>query len=473
MVLAAQKVAIAKPLFYTIPEGFDPRSVLQRYLWHRLDDAMWFVSTVLKKTFNGQTDRYGYVRMNRQIYCRVMSERTATPIVRAIVDAGIMEHDGYRIGEYSRGFRFTSPWLAMPVRQVPVSDPRLIKRVFRELSFLKQLRLARRLPVHDDLDRVQRELLTIDQRADELVASFTDANVRHQQEALLAQLRCGRPGRRSFAGRWYTPFCGCKRAIRPYFQLAGEPLAGYDLRCAQPALTAILLSPQIIQFSQCVGAYVNTLLLGASSPCSGRRPLSLGRDPWSVLDLDYIRSIAAGSPACGSDLGLFAELTRSAEFYGFLLARARSSGVDLGSNACDRSDLAMVKILILQDVLAKRGSYPSDFERIFKEAFPTVHRAIRWINSHRSPPDGCGREDVHGKLIRILQRMESALAIETVCPLILGRDVPVVPLHDCLYARQSDIALVEQGFEEAFDRCGVRLRLKRDVPFEQYLCTAN
>lgn len=453
----------------TIPQGFDARKVLPRHVGDRAEESMLLVSTVVRKTRSGKTDRRGYVRLNRRVLQRTMSERTITPIQNALVAAGVLERDDHRIGEYSTGFRLTASWSARPLRTVPVTDRRLIDRIQRELIALEQLHLARRLPVHDDLDRIQRELLTVGPLADAMVASIADAGVRKRQETLLRQIRSGRHGSRSFTGRWYYSFCGCKRILRPIFQLDGQPLGGFDLRCAQPGLTAVLLGPQLAGFAQCVGAYSTRASSRSDREDWADRSGRLsrwGRDRLSVLAFDYILSVASGVPPCGPDLEFFADLTLHAEFYEHMLDRARASGVDLSDpDMKGRSELAMVKILTLREVLAKEGTYPSDFERVFREDFPTVLRTVRWINSRRSPPDGCGRERAHGKLVRILQRLESAFVLETVCPPLLNR-IPVAPLHDCLYTRLSDIALVEQGFEEAFDRCGVRLEIKRDVPCE-------
>jgi hypothetical protein len=120
-----------------------------------------------------------------------------------------------------------------------------------------------------------------------------------------------------------------------------------------------------------------------------------------------------------------------------------------------------VKRLVLRDVLAKRGSYPSSFGTVFASEFPTVYQAVQWINSCSSPSDGCGRSSVHAKLIRILQRMESALVIENACPALLESGIPCVPLHDAVFCRASDANRAETIFLDVFRRSGVRLPVKR------------
>lgn len=451
-----------KRLLFGVPEGFNARAVLPPRLWYRVDEANFLISTIVKKMYFGKTDREGFARLNRRVLERVVPKRSLSAIIDALLDADIVERDAcYRIGQFSVGYRLATAWRTRPIHWTPAADPRLIERVRRELVFLESLRLARRLPIHDDLDRVQRVLLTVAPAAYDVAASFEDTAVRRRQQTLLSQISRARPGRRSFTGRYFSAFCGCKKVLRPYFRLAGEPLAGVDCCCCQPALLAALLGPQLTRNAQCGGTYTSHIVAARACPSADVcRGLSLGRDSAGVLSLEYIASVAAGAPTCGRDLGRFTDLTDSANFYEYMYDRARSAGVDLSGAG---SELSAVKKLTLQEVVAKHGAYPSDFERVFSEAFPTVHRAVRWINSSRSPADGCGRENVHGKLVRILQRLESAVIIEAACPALLADGVPIVPLHDCLYSRCSDVAAVEEKLCDVFGRCGLRMSVKREI----------
>jgi len=471
MIVSVPEVtASVKNFGFNVPMGVDWKVILGAPLKHRLDEALQFVSTVVRKTRQGKVDRLGYARLHRKVLRRTLSERTLSAIEDRLVVTGILERAGHRRGWYSTGFRLALPWRSQPLQRIAATDERLIDRMHREFARLEQRRLARLLPVHCEIDRVQRELLTIGIQADGLAAVITDPGTRTRMTTLVKQIRAGRSGKRSFTGRWFSPFCGLARGFRPMVHLDGEPIGGFDLRCAQPSLLAVFLGSQFADVAQCVGAYSSEC-----SSCDRVASVVTGRvsdtcDSCDVLSFDFLRSVALGVPRCGPDLGIFTDLTRNAVFYDHLLHLARAAGVDLRDPTCKgRSELGMVKRLLLQDVLAKRGHYPSDFERVFREAFPTVHEAVRWVNSRHSPPDGRGQDRVHGKLICILQRLESALALETVCPSLLER-IPVLPLHDCLFTRLSDIALVEEAFEETFARCGVRVKLKRDVPCEQCAC---
>ena len=111
-------------------------------------------------------------------------------------------------------------------------------------------------------------------------------------------------------------------------------------------------------------------------------------------------------------------------------------------------DRDVVKLALLRDVLAKRGRYPSAVENAFRDAFPTVYQIVRAVN-----------RDDHGTLIRLLQRAESWLVVETVAPRLLGR-VRILTLHDAIFSRRRDVRKVKDAFREVFDERGFEMTLK-------------
>jgi hypothetical protein len=107
-----------------------------------------------------------------------------------------------------------------------------------------------------------------------------------------------------------------------------------------------------------------------------------------------------------------------------------------------------VKVGFLRDVLAKKGRYPSVVESAFRDAFPSVLRTIRSVNSTD-----------HGTLIRMLQKAEAWLVLGQVAPRLLGR-VPIVTLHDAIYSRRREVGSVADSFRDAFRDIGVSMGLK-------------
>ena len=186
-----------------------------------------------------------------------------------------------------------------------------------------------------------------------------------------------------------------------------------DIGCAQPALLAMMMSPKF--------------------PPNGLKNLSTYKHALLVVPACLPASCLALLPA--PDAAAFAVLASGGVLYESLMA-------DTNLNR------DVVKLAVLRDVLAKRGRYPSVVESAFRDAFPTVLRIIREVN----------RRD-HGELIRLLQRAESWLVVETVAPRLLGK-VRVVTLHDAIYSRRPDVGTVAEAFREVFQGLGFEMGLK-------------
>lgn len=109
----------------------------------------------------------------------------------------------------------------------------------------------------------------------------------------------------------------------------------------------------------------------------------------------------------------------------------------------------------MADILAKRGTYPSAVEDVFREHFPTVYRFIRNVNKGGSE---------HANLIRLLQRAESDLVIHTVAADLAVRrpEMFILTLHDSIFATELDIPAVRDAFEDAFKRNGFNMSLKEE-----------
>jgi hypothetical protein len=99
----------------------------------------------------------------------------------------------------------------------------------------------------------------------------------------------------------------------------------------------------------------------------------------------------------------------------------------------------------------KKKRYPSAVESAFRAEFPTVFQAIKRIN---------GRD--HGELIRMLQRLESWLVIETVAPKLLAKRVPTISLHDAIYSQRRSVAQVADAFVEVFRELDVSISLHKE-----------
>ena len=70
-----------------LPEGLDPKKILDRHLQHRKDDLLYFVSEIARKQAAGKTDDHGFARLNREVLERVIPDRVLTHIEKAAMAA--------------------------------------------------------------------------------------------------------------------------------------------------------------------------------------------------------------------------------------------------------------------------------------------------------------------------------------------------------------------------------------------------
>jgi len=401
---------------FDLPASFDPLEFLSGRLMLRADDAKWLMSTILRKTAHRDTDIWGCVRLHSDVLYRVLGDH-AGQIVRALEAGGAIETTPYRAGVKCKGYRLAMRYLGGRCVRVPCRNPLLLNRLARERERMQAVaEEARRrwLPIHHALDREQRGV-TIDGDADDILEGLPD-HTRLCQDVLVGRLRRGEFSfSRSSTGRVFNGVTGLKRELRRALRMAGEPLGGVDIACAQPALLA--------------------LKMARGTPANGLK----GAETYK----HYPGPSPAPAPLVPAPprvrcRGPFASLVLSGRLYEFLAER---TGLTRG----------VVKRRFLVDVLAKKGRYPSAVERAFREAFPEVHCFVRMVN--RSDP---------AELIRRLQGLESWLVIERVSPLLVGR-VPCITLHDAIFSRRSALDTVEDAFEKVFAEIGFRLRVKREA----------
>ena len=392
--------------FFTLPESYNPAEF---GLPHALvDPSRWLISTIVRKTANRDTDERGCVRLHSSILRRVMHDRYSE-IVKAL-DGRAIDTYGHSAGRKSKGYRLHSRYLSDRHVRVPCRCPMLAGRIQRDRDTMKRSDKALWLPIHDRLDELQQNL-TISDDADDVLSTLP-SHTRLCQDVLVGYIRRREyPFSVSSTGRVFNAVTGLKRELRTCLQLAGEPIAGIDIRCAQPAL----LGTMMIQ----------------NYPSSGWQ--------WSsTYKVEPRVESAGGSAGC-----------LPADFLEWLSLVSDGSVYDVLSDSMGL-DRDTVKHGVLVDVLAKKGNYPSEIEDAFKERFPTVFKYIQDTN-----------RDDHAELIRRLQRAESDLVIGSVAPRLVGT-IPVVSLHDALYGRLGDLDDIQQAFDDASSQEGFSMAFARE-----------
>ncbi len=400
---------------FVLPRTFQPTDCLPLRLLTRADDARWLMSTIVWKTAHKDVDPWGCARLHSDVLRRVMYSPTQPAIVEALEAGGAIEVAPYYPGVKAKGFRLAKCYLGDRCTRVPATDPRLMDRIEAEQLRQQHDQRARWRPVHYMLDEEQR-YMTVATDADDILDGLPD-HTRLCQDVLVSNIRRRRyPMSVSVTGRVFNCITGIKRELRTALRLAGERMGSVDIRCAQPALLALLMSQKY--------------------PSNGPEWLSTYKH-------DALPPLPLLPPHCvallpSSDASMFATLASEGYLYEMLM----------GDTGLDRDS---VKLAVMQEVLAKRGRYPSSaFEKAFRTAFPTVYQIIRTVN-----------RDDHGTLIRLLQRAESWLVIEQVVPRLLGR-IPIMTLHDAIYSKRPDTPKVAGAFREVFDELGFQLGLKSE-----------
>jgi hypothetical protein len=414
-------------VWFVLPESFFPTDFLPPELRFYVDDARYFMDLVLRKVANRQVDRLGLVRLRADHLRSVMHNRCQAAIVEALVKGGAVERFSYAVGQHPFGFRLAERFVEDKHVRVAARDPRLIGRIKAFHERAEAERCGRMLPVHLELARRQCQLEIDSAAAERVLAAIpVKSNPFDGQGILVENIAKGNfhfsVGR---FGRVANSITSLKRELRHTLVINDEPLVSVDLSCAQPSMLAHLIeNRKTFAITTNAGGQVGaSYWCGAAPPCV---------PPGS-------RSLPASS------LPLFQRLAGCGYLYKYLLDRLGEAGV-----AVSREEL---KRGVLRDVFAKRGSYQSDVEDIFRREFPDVHDFIRRFNDD-------GRQ--HANLIRALQRAESQFVIETVMPDLLDRHPGefFLTLHDAIYTTPGHLPDVERAFKRGFAKTGLRMRYK-------------
>ena len=225
---------------FTLPKSFHPLEYLPLRLATRADDARWLVSTIVRKTAHKDVDPWGCVRLHTDVLRRVMGQNTIAQIVKALEAGNAIETAPYRTGVRCKGYRLAARFLGDRCVRVPATDPRLIERI--ETERLRQQQDEQRnrwKPIHYALDHEQRAV-TITDDAEGILDGLPE-HTRLCQHVLVSRIqRRELPFSVSSTGRCFNSITGLKRDLRPTLRLDGERMGSVDIRCAQPALLAMM-----------------------------------------------------------------------------------------------------------------------------------------------------------------------------------------------------------------------------------------
>jgi len=423
---------------FVLPASFDAEALLPWKLRRYGDDARYFASTIIRKTARRQADRNGYVALRAEHLRQVMSFRHYRDVIEALLSVCAVHRTPYQVGFRPFGYRLDEEYRGQAHVRRKIECPRLLRRLTQFFASAKLRGQARMLPVHHALARQQHKLRIDGDLAREIIARLpAESNPFDVQGILVADIE-QRRFRLSVGkyGRVANSITSMKREVRSALRYKSQPLAGVDIACAQPSLLALLMREI---GSQQGGKNVTSYNALLRRPCRLLLPACL-LPP--AVPVPAAVAVASFADICKAG-ELFAVLNNRLLFLGFSFGRAE------------------IKRKFLSDVLAKRkanttgAEYPSPVEDAFREEFPEVWRFIRGVNR-----DGWE----HWRLIRLLQRLESWLVIETVCERFTTQYPKefVITLHDAVYVRPAAIEKVVETFTSVFDDLDFHMTLKHE-----------
>lgn len=440
-----------KPFHFQLPESFDPREFLRLHVLRtRMDDARYFVSLILTKLALRDVDELGLVRLHAKHLKNIMYQTTYSDVIDELRIGGAVERFPYRVGERSFGFRLAARFIDDKHVRVPATDQRLIGRLS---AFHKRAELERQdriLPVHRALAKQQLRLRIHGDKARGILAGLPrESNPFDTQGILVRDIEnrefhsnVGRYGRMS------NNITNLKRELRDTLHVGRRKLVNVDLSCAQPAFISRIMQ------NGTADDRTKTLIDSNRIERNSDRQTGRREGRGSIYDSSpsvrvHYDSSRSQSHFPDSDVELYRQQVQTGQFYDYMAAKLREYGIS-------REDF---KRRFLADVVAKRkasaggSEYPSVVEATFRELFPNVYRYIRQVNR-----DGWE----HANLIRLLQRAESELVIETVAADLVTRfpRMFLITLHDAIYTTDEHLGQVEKAFQRAFDQTGFPMALK-------------
>lgn len=398
------------------------------------DKIAYFVSLVSRRQ---ASNKAGWVHISRAKLSQVLTTHSTTNVIKDSISGKIIERSNdYKRRVQSYGYRLTREYLRQDLIEY-----RCQSSFFREklLKIWGEDAAAERNEydeIHRILESHLRRFSINEREAIDSATAYAARRFADDEDGRLASLMSqrfsigamnGTSGRRYLkvgsTGRVYTPICSMKQEVRKHLTVdGGKPVDGFDVRSSQPVILYVLLK-------------------SLSDPGFG----------WFGYRGSHVRAEKIGTPlfhipsnVCSEyDLTFYRSVVETYDLYGYIVEQAKAK-----EKIFLTRDEA--KLGVLKDVFAKKGSYRSDVENVFRRCFPGVYRAIRMINAPS-----------YKRLIRLLQFAESEIVLRGVGERIaeLNKDAPFTTLHDSVYVGREHSGLVIEAFSDLSREVGVSIAL--------------
>lgn len=347
-----------------------------------------------------------------------------------LMDSGLV----IRSGKYAKGLRCYKYSIPGFIREVGSREIGVRPGRFRDLlnDFLDKMdneEKSKWTTIHHIIDVLEKRPVFSKESVEFALGEVEDEFVRASQRNAVSSVIFGdvRTIKLGTTGRVFSPFTGMKSIVRSAAEADGERMVGIDIKASQPTLISILLK----------GQFKNIVTDETSIRFKRFNICPFSRFADSVSEKEVYK---------------YMDIVENGDIYEYIHKAMPASYRMV-------FDRELIKVHFMRDIFAKKGSYESRVEDTFKKEFPGILGEIRKFN-----------KTSHSNFIRTMQFIESELVLAFCLDHAYENGLDAAfTVHDSIYEKQSQCELVEDAFDLASKKVGVKIRYERQATIEDYM----
>jgi len=381
------------PAIY-IPDNAALASVLAGGQGFHPDQAALVLDFICVKKWMNDLDDAGFARLNTLVLRQWIQTRALDAIRGHLGEAGVLETAGHSAGRFGTGYRII-PFYDGPPRRHVITYPPLVDKLTTWRAAYQASGDGPELAAI-----IERRKALLDHQRDTLAALSLPGTPAEMVAALAGQADAGHvayvasciehgdhvvPRIDGFGWRLHSLITRTSSRLRPRLLLDGRAVAEVDIGNSQPMLLSILANLPHAQHIKSVRNIMEGLGAGAGS----------------------LLFLPAVSPA---EAVSFLRCCETGELYSALAEEAERESRKTDARAQHmRLNRDRAKVALFRDVLFGRAYVNGPVTRAFGRRWPSLLEAIRKLK----------REHGYKALAQALQRLESYIMLDCVCPRVM------------------------------------------------------
>lgn len=372
----------------------------------RCSDKYYYILTQIYygRIFDKRIEPDSFVPLSSKILHNILGGDYRKYIL-FLIHNGIIESDNhYRLGEKSKGYRFTEEYRHRKFQQVEITDKNILEnvRIFRAEQESK-IQLDQHQYIYDCLQQVKIDA--------EGARNYIEQNIYSDTEYSNYNISVDLIDSKSFfftvdstAGRVHNNITNLSRDLRPFLSFNNEKLVEIDIANSQPFLFNILINAYDVY----------------------SKPSFLGMyDTDRYMNLPYVTSKK-------TDILIYRESTSSGKFYEYLMDKLNIEE--------ERSEF---KVRFFKKIFFSKENpyYISEERKQFTELFPNVSQII----SHY-------KKDDYKNLAITLQKAEAEIMINTIVPRLAEKGIYCLTIHDSILTTLENSETVKKIILDEFKK---------------------